>query len=82
VERLTVALERCVCGNELGRDRACPVTRSPCRCETPGPGPSVLNRQLSAVSLEHVSRRQYHERRRLGLPLLSPLERSVLRREV
>jgi hypothetical protein len=72
--------EDCVCGNTLreASEYAFRVVRSPCRCAVPGPSRrTTLERE---PSLEHVSRRQYHERKRLGLPLLTPLERDALKK--
>lgn len=66
----------CICGNELGDDPGFRVTHSPCRCDDPGTGP----RQTPCHDLPRcVSKQQYEERKRVGLPVVSGIERPFSR---
>ena len=68
--------EHCVCGNRLGESRVT-IRRSPCRCDVPGPGPSV---SFQVVALpDTVLRKQYDERKRLGLPVVAQIEEPIHR---
>ena len=67
-------MEFCRCGNELGFSTV-KVTRYPCRCETP-----LSKHKREAPNLDplhHVSEKQFNERRRLGLDIMSPLEKHA-----
>jgi len=67
----------CVCGNVLEK-RPFRAVISPCRCATPGPGRSTAARESF---LDHISERQYRERTRLGLPVVTEIEKSHFRDE-
>ncbi len=69
---------QCVCGNELESTPAYKLRVSPCRCEAPGPGARTLQTGLPW----HLFEKQYEERRRLGLPLLTDTERAARSRWV
>jgi hypothetical protein len=72
-------MEACVCGNVLDAQLEYRCTRSPCRCAVPGRGPG----QLRCHDLPSwVLRKQYDERKRLGLPVVTPIERTLSHREV
>ena len=66
---------RCICGNRLGdRPRGFTVRQSPGSCEHPGPG----KRTASQTDLPFwVTKKQYEDRKRLGLPIVTPLERRT-----
>lgn len=64
---------RCVCGNETSPEPDFKVTHSPCRCETPGSGRRTLGAQGMP---RYVSKQQFEERRRLGLPVVTDIERG------
>lgn len=66
--------EHCCCGNKL-RDCAATIRRSPCECPVPGPGRRTLRGMV--LIPEGVTRGQYDERKRLDMPLLTPLEETV-----
>jgi len=68
-------MESCACGNIL---RECPVTIRvhPCRCEKPGNG----KRRAPIWGIpDDLPRKQYEERKRLNLPVLTDMERSGFR---
>lgn len=66
--------EVCICGNKLG-EREYTLRVSPCRCASPGLGPRVA-RAFEEVP-DYVSPQQYAERKRLGLPVVTDIERSA-----
>lgn len=70
--------ERCVCGNVLATrpgQGTFTVTSRPCRCEDPGPGSRQGHYEPALPGW--VSRRQYEERTRLGLPVVANIERKA-----
>ena len=67
-------MERCVCGRMLDLNDV-EIVRSPCRCDVPGPGP----RTLEAPGVK-VPKYQYEQRRKLGLPVETPVELAARRR--
>jgi hypothetical protein len=76
-EALFFQKEVCVCGNSLVLDTQQPAfvtRRSPCRCEEPGPGGRTSPcRDLPAG----VSRRQFEQRTKLGLPVEADIEKAM-----
>ena len=66
--------ESCVCGNVLDSEKAIVVRVSPCRCVRRGGG-----RRQSGVSVlpGWVGEEQYTERKRLGLPVVTDIERGA-----
>ena len=71
--------EHCVCGNVL-RDLPYTVRISPCRCVEPGAGPSHLN--VNWPVPEGMTETHYNERKRTGLPLITPLEHIQFRHKM
>ena len=69
---------RCVCGNRL-ESRPYRVVVSPCKCVQPGPGRSTLHHEDLLYDDQFVSEKQVRERRRLGLPAITDLEKSFYR---
>lgn len=73
---------RCVCGKILETCRCqgvkVKITQSPCRCARPDSGPRTLRRQNPLDGV--FSETQYNERKRLGLPLATDIEKSASRR--
>ena len=66
--------ELCCCGNEIAKHpEKFTVRRSPCLCEKPGRGPKRIPYGIP----ETVTRVQYEERKRHGLPLETPSERKL-----
>lgn len=66
----------CGCGNDLGDDeRSYVLVERPCRCEEPGANPRLVQGRAPPVDLKQPAD---PNRRRLGLPALSPIERAVL----
>ena len=64
----------CCCGNDLSKTPVdFKVTMSPCQCDKPS-GP---RRSLRAGLPSYVFAKQYAERKRLGLPLETDVERAV-----
>ena len=64
----------CCCGNTLrNKPEDFQLTMSPCQCDKPS-GP---RRSLRAGLPNHVFAKQYAERKRLGLPLETDIERAV-----
>jgi hypothetical protein len=72
-----VPAEVCCCGNVLRDDRAAAMRVSPCRCDSPGDGSSVLQHPRGIP--DEVYEKQYNQRRRLGLPIVTPFEEATLR---
>lgn len=76
-------VESCACGNELRRKGKADglvvkIRRSPCRCEKAGRGASIIASGIPNDLTEgHVN-----ERRKLGLPLMTDLERAQFGRWV
>lgn len=72
-------MERCCCGNVLRESRS-RIRVSPCRCAKPAPGP---RRFVGPTTLPDgsfgVTKRQYEQRTRLGLPPITEIERSFAR---
>ena len=66
----------CICGNQIGPDRGYRMTTSPCRCDKPGPGRSIASRESF---LDDISPQQYAERTRLGLPVVTEIEKHHFR---
>ena len=65
-------MEVCCCGNVLA-EKPFAMRVSPCKCETPGPGPSVLIRR---DAIPHgITKQHYDERQKLGMPLMTDLEK-------
>ena len=65
----------CVCGNHLSDKPTVKSTMSPCKCDAPGPGRTVLVARHGIP--EFCFERQYEQRTRLGLPLMTDIEKSV-----
>jgi hypothetical protein len=59
------------------RHLALVVMRSPCRCKTPGQGRSVLVHEPAVP--DGVTEEQYAERKRVGLPPITEVERSLFK---
>ncbi len=68
---------RCVCGNVL-EQRPFEVRVSPCRCTEPGPGRRTVPRE-SFLNENEVTPTQYAQRKRLGLPVVTEIEKSAIR---
>jgi len=68
--------EHCCCGNKL-RDCRVTIRISPCACAEPGPGSRTLEGLVLIPT--GVTRSQYNERKRLAMPLLTPLEEGMFR---
>ncbi len=67
----------CCCGNKLEPDPSFTVRQAPCKCKAPGPG----RRQAAPHGIpDHVFEQQYNERKRLGLPIETDMERGVRRK--
>jgi hypothetical protein len=70
-------MEHCVCGNSL-RPTEVKITVSPCKCRKPGPGRRTVLREF-VLDENRVTPTQYAERKRLGLPVITEIEKSVCR---
>lgn len=71
-------MEVCSCGNVLDERKEITIIIRVCRCETPGPGRTEQRQRVPPVDLKQPSD---PNRRRLGLPALTPLERGVIPRD-
>ncbi len=73
-------MTRCVCGNRLSTSpETITVVRRPCRCETPAK-PRASSSPLGYVKIgkpDWLPASEADKRRRLGIPLRTPAERSV-----
>jgi hypothetical protein len=69
--------ESCCCGNVL-RDTFIRIVVSPCKCPEPGPGPSTHSIEWLP---DDVPRKQYEERKRIGLPVLTDAEKAAYGKE-
>ncbi len=65
----------CICGNELSQKPKFKFTIQPCRCDAPGPG-RRQGRVLDGIH-EFCGKKQYQDRKRLGLPLMTDTELGV-----
>lgn len=66
-------MELCRCGNTLGESNF-RITVHPCRCDDPGPDRKAPpNLDL----LSNVPERQYNQRKKVGLPLQTDVERAA-----
>lgn len=65
----------CICGNRWEKPEGIRVNRRVCRCDTPGPG-----KRAGGVSRlpDGVTKEQYEERTRLGLPVVTDIERAAM----
>lgn len=68
----------CSCGNRL-EERPFRIVVSPCRCHLPGHGRSVAALPESFLDDAFVNETQYRERKRLGLPIATEVEKSLYR---
>lgn len=66
----------CSCGNLLDPTVKSRMNVSPCRCDKPGSGHRVVGPTDLPDGPFGVSRDQYEERARLGLPPITEYERS------
>jgi hypothetical protein len=65
--------EFCCCGNAL-RETSVKIVVSPCRCDEPGPGQRT---QPVRWLPDDVPKRQYEQRKRVGLPVLTDAEKAA-----
>lgn len=72
------SVEVCCCGNVLRIGARIPIRTSPCRCQKPGPGPTT---RAAGWLPDDVPRHQFEERRRVGLPVLTDVERAAYGRK-
>jgi hypothetical protein len=64
----------CCCGNQRNeKPEGFKVNTSPCHCTLP----AGVRRKLAAGLPWHVFEQQYNERKRLGLPILTDIEKGA-----
>ena len=65
-------MEKCCCGNVLDAQTETRIKVYPCRCSQPG-----VEHTSRGTKLPDVPRGQKEERERLGLPVLTDIEKGM-----
>ena len=69
-------MEVCICGNVIDSAVKSKIRHVFCRCTEPGPGKRA-GKVEGFLDDDLVNEAHYDERKRTGLPMLSPLEKSI-----
>jgi hypothetical protein len=67
-------METCCCGNVTRPEVEVVIRLLVCRCAAPGRGKRQGRRK---ADIERVQEKQWHERKRLGLPVMTDVEKAL-----